>query len=267
MSGTDQLSEPFEVTAWQNGAGATANRDLPGEAAVAIVHDATTTAVLMASPNDLADLGRGFSLTEGIIDSVRDLRSLEVVESPLGYEVRMWLDHGRGERLASRRRLMTGPTGCGLCGIESLQQAIQPAARVTTELMMTAADIQLALSSLRSGQTLNAKTRAVHAAGYWSPQAGLVCGREDVGRHNALDKVVGALMTAPIPPGAVVLTSRVSVEMVQKSARLGAPIIIAVSAPTALSVKLAAAAGITVVAIARDDGFEVFSHAHRIGRD
>ncbi len=262
MSGAQALPN----RSWRHGnAPADGRRDLPQETPIAMVHDATTTAVMMATPADLEDFGLGFSLTEGIVERAADIRSIEIAHGPLGAEVRMWLNHDRGEALTARRRHLAGPTGCGLCGIDSLTEAARPPRAVTAELTLTPADIQAALAALREQQTLNAVTRAVHAAGFWTPADWLLAAREDVGRHNALDKLVGALSRREAtPPGAVVLTSRVSVEMVQKSAVLGSPVIIAVSAPTALAVRMADEAGITLIAIARDDGFEVFTHPRRV---
>ena len=165
-----------------------------------------------------------------------------------------------------RRRKMAGPTGCGLCGIESLIEAMRPPPQVGKGGVLTPNQIMTAVNSLFPRQDLNRETRAVHAAGFWDPERNLVAVREDVGRHNALDKLAGALAKdgATAEQGLVVLTSRVSVEMVQKSAAIGAPIIAAVSAPTALAVRMADACGMTLVAIARKDGFEVFTHPHRI---
>ena len=178
----------------------------------------------------------------------------------------MWLDDADAERLNERRRYIAGPTGCGLCGIESLEQAMRPAAAVAQTSRFAPAQIMQAVAAIAPAQTLNHETRAVHAAAFWHPASGLVALREDVGRHNALDKLVGALARQSITAagGIVVLTSRVSVEMVQKSAVLGAEVIAAVSAPTALAVRTADVAGITLIGIARADGFEVFTHADRI---
>ena len=256
----------FERAVWRDGVlSASGERTLPAEVAVALVHDASTTAVMMATPSDLADFGYGFSLTEGVIARREQIQRLEVVETPLGMEVRMWLEPGTGATLADRRRRQAGPTGCGLCGIDSLAEASRAPRVVRVPLSLTPAQVQAALRALSAEQALNRLTRAVHAAGYWSPETGLVAAREDVGRHNALDKLAGALALAGgAPPGAVVLTSRVSVEMVQKTAAIGAPILIAVSAPTALAVRTAEAAGITLVGVARDDGFEVFTRPDRI---
>jgi len=252
---------------WRGASVESCQRWIPEEAGVALVHDASTTAVMMATPADLEDFGVGFSLTEGIIAHRRQIRSLEVVPTPLGIEVRLWLAGEPSENLAARRRRLAGPTGCGLCGVDSLAEAVRSPPKVGSGLRLSAAEVHRALEELTEHQTLGAATRAVHAAGFWIPGEGLVAVREDVGRHNALDKAIGARARADggDVAGAVLLTSRVSVEMVQKSAMAGAQMVIAVSAPTALAVRTAAEAGVTLVAIARSDSFEVFTHPERIG--
>ena len=234
------------------------SRALPEEVPVALVYNGTTQAVMMATPCDLEDFGRGFTRTEGwgAPDSV------DVVPHENGIEVQMWLPQERAEALAARRRAMAGPVGCGLCGIDSLDQAVRDVPVVAGNLRLSAQNIADAMRALRGGQALHDQTRAVHGAGFCTPDQGLSAIREDVGRHNALDKLIGAVPDCSI--GAVVLTSRVSVEMVQKSALAGSPVILAVSAPTTLAVQTADAAGITLVALARDDTFEVFTHPHRI---
>ena len=221
---------------------------------------------MMATPQDLEDFAVGFSLTEGIITKPADIESLEAVAQDDGVELRTWLRQPEAERLADRRRHIAGPTGCGLCGIDSIAEAMRPAAIVAPGGSFTAGQIMAAMASLAPLQALNDATRAVHAAAFWTPTHGIVALREDVGRHNALDKLAGALARSDIDAatGMVLLTSRVSVEMVQKTAVIGAPLIASVSAPTALAVRMATAAGITLVAIARQDGFEIFSNNHRL---
>jgi FdhD protein len=253
---------------WRDSQATPGARDIPEETPVALTYDASTYAVMMATPLDLEDFALGFSLTEGVIAGPDEISTIEVVESELGMEARMWLAAPRSQALANRRRHMAGPTGCGLCGIDSLGEAVRRPPRIDVDLRLTSAQVLEAIGSLYPQQQLNAVTRAVHAAGFWRPEQGLVAIREDVGRHNALDKLCGAIARlepdSESAPGAILLTSRVSVEMVQKAAVIGAPILIAVSAPTALAVRTAEAAGITLVAIARSDGFEVFTHTDRI---
>ena len=242
--------------------GVGAVRDLPSEVAVALSFNGTTQAVMMASPADLTDFAYGFAATEGIA-TADQIDSVTIVETALGLDVQIWVTAEAEARLAARRRTMTGPVGCGLCGIDSLEQAMRVVAPVTTRYSMTPDQITAAISALPSAQPLHDTTRAVHAAGFW--QGGLVASREDVGRHNALDKLIGGMLRCDQPPkGAILLTSRVSIDMVQKVAAFGAPILIAVSAPTAHAVTLADQAGITLIALARADGFQAFTHTDRI---
>lgn len=237
-------------------------RHLPEEVAVAITYNASTQAVMMATPADLEDFAYGFSLTEGIA-APDDIQNVEVAVVPRGIDLRIWLRADAGARLAERRRMMTGPVGCGLCGIDSLEQALRDMAPVTSDLRMTSDDIRRAMGALRDHQPLHDATRAAHAAGYWLPAQGYAAVREDVGRHNALDKLAGAIRDTE-KSGAVVMTSRVSVDLVQKVAAIGAPMLIAVSAPTAQAVELAERLQITLVGLARGDGFQCFSHPERI---
>ena len=250
----------------RNGAAEPGVRAVAEETPVAIVHDGSTYAVMMATPADLEDFAVGFSLTEGVIERPDEVSGLEVVEGALGIELRLWLAPARGQALATRRRTMAGPTGCGLCGIESLEALKRPRRRPLAEPgLLTPEDIRAAMAALDAGQALGRETRAVHAAGFWRPDAGLVALREDVGRHNALDKLAGAMARdGAQPAGVLALTSRVSVELVEKAAGMGVAVIAAVSAPTALAVRTAEANAITLIAVARADGFEVFTRADRL---
>jgi FdhD protein len=251
---------------WRDASLAEGERAIPEETAVAFTFNTASYAVMMATPQDLEDFAVGFSLTEGVVSSIDAIDTIEIVEEDVGIELRIWLKAPEAAEFLGRRRKMAGPTGCGLCGIESLVEAMRPPPSVGEGRVFTPSQIMTAVDSLFPLQTLNRETRAVHAAGFWTPERGIVAVREDVGRHNALDKLGGALARdgATAREGLVVLTSRVSVEMVQKSAAIAAPIIVAVSAPTALAVRMAEACGMTLVAIARKDGFEIFTHPQRV---
>jgi FdhD protein len=251
---------------WRESGLSSGSRSIPEETAVALTYNGGTYAVMMTTPQDLEDFAIGFSLSEGIIGSSADIRSLDVLRLDDGVELRMWLDKSRADRLRERRRHIAGPTGCGLCGIESITEAMRPAAVVRHGRQFSPEHIMDAMRSLPLRQKLNIETRAVHAAAFWNVTSGIVVLREDVGRHNALDKLSGALARASVvaSDGIILLTSRVSVEMVQKTAAIGAPVMASVSAPTALAVRVADASGITLASIARADGFEVFTHPSRV---
>ncbi|UYO40448.1 formate dehydrogenase accessory sulfurtransferase FdhD [Rhodopseudomonas palustris] len=251
---------------WRNGRMHDGARAIPEETPVAISYNGSTQAVMMATPADLEDFAVGFSLSEGVIERPTQIDSLEIVPQDDGVELRMWLGGAVADKLQQRRRHIAGPTGCGLCGVESIAEAVRPVAVVGNGRSFSPRQIIAAIEALPPLQKLNVETRAVHAAAYFTPERGIVELREDVGRHNALDKLAGALARQRIDAsaGIVLLTSRVSVEMVQKTAAIGAAVLVAVSAPTALAVRMAEAAGITLAAIARSDGFEIFTHPQRI---
>lgn len=263
MTALALLSQRVRTMALGHGAD---SRVLPEEMPVAIVYNGTTQAVMMATPGDLIDFAVGFSLSEHIVTKASDLAEIEIVEHPEGIEAQIWLPDALETALASRRRAMTGPVGCGLCGIDSLAEALRPIAPLpATALTLTPEDCTLALDELRGWQPLHDATRAVHAAGFYLPGQGIIMAREDVGRHNALDKLIGAMARAGVDgaSGAVALTSRISVEMVQKCAVAGSPVLLAVSSPTAHAVRLAEGANITLVSLARGAA-HVFSHPERI---
>ncbi len=263
---TDQLHPLRRVAAISPGAASAAPVALPEEIPVAVVYNGSTQAVMMATPADLEDFARGFTLTEGFAPA-DEIGEVEIVPQPNGIEARIWLPEQRQAALDARRRAQVGPVGCGLCGIDSLAQAAREVARVpASDLRLTPADITTALTTLRDLQPLHDETRAVHAAGFYVPGTGIVLAREDVGRHNALDKLAGAMAAAGTDPrsGAVVLTSRLSLEMVQKTAMIGACAMLSVSQPTAHAVRLAETAGITLVSHNRH-GTRIFTHSSRIG--
>jgi FdhD protein len=246
---------------------AVASRMVPEETPVAFSYAGTTHAVMMASPADFEDFALGFSLTEGIVSSPGEIEAIEVEDLGAGIDIRIGLRDQANTRFEARRRRLAGPVGCGLCGIESIEEAMRSVNDVRrSTLTLSANDITQAVALLSRQQPLHAQTGAVHAAGFYMPGKGIVAAREDVGRHNALDKLAGALAKAGIDgaTGAVVVTSRVSVEMVQKTAAIGAPFIIAVSAPTVLAIRTAEEAGMTLVALVRGEDFDVFTRPERV---
>ena len=262
------IPEPLQRVAtivWRDGF-SERGRAVAEETPVALSYNRLTHAVMMATPADLEDFAVGFSKTEGIVSSAEQIEELDIIAVEAGVECRMWVSVTLLERLDQRRRSLAGPTGCGLCGLESLAEAVRSPPPVTAGFTVSADEIQAAMDAMPERQSLNAETRAVHAAGFWAHDRGLVALREDVGRHNALDKLAGALARGGISgtKGMVIMTSRISVELVQKAAVIGTPILVAVSAPTRLALQVAHSAGITLVGVARRDGFEVFTHPHRV---
>ena len=234
---------------------------------VALSYAGTTHAVMMATPSDLEDFAIGFSLTEGVIASAEEIEDVAVEEAGAGIDIQIRLKDEANHRFEARRRRLAGPVGCGLCGIESIDEAMRSAASVAgAELLLSSTEISNAVRLLTKQQPMHAETGAVHAAGFYVPGEGIVAAREDVGRHNALDKLAGALARSGTSgaTGIVVITSRVSVEMVQKAAQLGTGMIVAVSAPTALAIRTAEEAGMTLVALVRGDEFDIFTRPDRI---
>ena len=252
---------------WRDGSFSEGTRQIPEETALALTYNGGTYAVMMGTPQNLRDFAIGFSLSEGIVNSPDEIDSLDIVELDDGIELRMWLAPSRADRdqraaAAYRRpdRLRHLRHRLDRGGHSARRDALPGAVRSRR------ARSWRRWRALHRCRSINIETRAVHAAAFWMPGRGIVALREDVGRHNALDKLAGALTQAKISAseGMVLLTSRVSVEMVQKTAAIGAPLLVAVSAPTALAVRMADAAGITLAAIARSDGFEIFTHPGRI---
>jgi FdhD protein len=242
-------------------------RRVPEETPVAFSYGGSTHAVMMATPADFEDFAVGFSLTEGIIADPEEIEAAEPVVTEKGIDLQIRLAEARNDALTARRRHMAGPVGCGLCGIESIEEAVRIAPSVRSSMLtLTEDEVVEAVRLLNGQQPLHMETRAVHGAGFFVPEKGLIAVREDVGRHNALDKLAGAAARAGYrgTSGAVVVTSRVSVEMVQKTAIIGSAFIIAISAPTALAIRTAEEAGMTLIALVRGDEFEIFNGAERI---
>jgi FdhD protein len=221
---------------------------------------------MLASPLDLEDFAVGFSLTEGVIESAAEFGGVEVVPETNGYSVYVSVPKTRSAALAKRHKNLTGRTGCGLCGEQMLEHALRPVPSVAHAGTFTVAALQRTIVALSGGQQLNLLTGAVHAAA-WADAAGhLRFLREDVGRHNALDKLIGALLRAGVDAGTgfAVVTSRASYEMVHKTAVAGIQMLVAVSAPTALAIRQAEAAGLTLVGFAREGRQTIYAHPARL---
>jgi FdhD protein len=251
----------------RNGLVRDGSRVVPEEVPIAFSYGGSTQAVMMGTPADLEDFAVGFSLTEGIITSIGEIEEITVVDEGRGLDVQVRLAEDKEDALRLRRRHMAGPVGCGLCGIESIEQAVRAVPDVSAvSLRLSPGDITRAVEALNGAQPLHAQTRAVHGAGFFVPGTGLIAVREDVGRHNALDKLAGAVIRQNRlgRDGIVVVTSRISVEMVQKTAILGAGVLVAISAPTALAIRTAEEAGMTLIALTRGEDFEIFTRSDRI---
>ncbi len=254
-------------TARRNGLVRSGSRMVPEEVPIAFSYGGTSHAVMMGTPADIEDFAVGFSLTEGIITDIAQIAAVEPIEDEQGIDVQITLVDDAADALRLRRRHMAGPVGCGLCGIESIEQAVRKVPDISqVALKLTQKDIVRAIALLHDAQPLHRETHAVHGAGFYIPSEGLLAVREDVGRHNALDKLCGAVVRSGHKgaEGVVAVTSRLSVEMVQKAAILGSAVLVAISAPTALAIRTAEEAGVTLVALVRGDDFEIFTHPHRI---
>jgi FdhD protein len=236
------------------------------EVPVALVYNGRPYVVVMGTPADLEDLAVGFSVTEGIVAGASDLRGVEVVRASHGIEVQMEVSTIDAERLADRARGLVSRTGCGLCGVETIGDALRVPAVVASTLTVAPGAVWKAASELSRRQTINNETSTVHGAGWATPDGDLHLVREDVGRHNALDKVLGALARAGrrAGEGFVIVTSRASYEMVQKAAMCGVELLAAISRPTGLAIRFADAANVTLAALVRGESGNVYCHSHRI---
>jgi len=234
------------------------------EAPVALLYNGESFAVMMATPESLEDFALGFALSEGIVGDASQFRLVDVVRHEDGIALHAAIPQVRFDALAERRRGLEGRSGCGLCGVESLQAALRPVPRVASTASVGVASIRAALDALAAQQPLNALSGGVHAAGF--AHAGGLLVREDVGRHNALDKLIGAMAHDAIAAdsGFVVITSRASYEIVHKAATAGIGVVVAISAPTDLAIRTADAAGVTLAAFARGDSINLYTHPGRI---
>lgn len=257
-----------EVSAhcWQDNAAADIRHNIATEVPVALVYNGISYAVMMATPLDLEDFGLGFSISEGIIRGRDELLGIKAFQEEKGILLAMDIPEERFAKIASRKRQMTGRTGCGLCGVESLDEAVRSLPPVQGEIRVSFHAVYKAYESLQGMQPEKQATGAVHSAAFVAPDGIIKLVREDVGRHNALDKLIGAAVKVGIAPasGFILVTSRCSFEMVQKTVAFGTPVLAAISAPTTLAVSLAEASRLTLVALARKEKFIVFAHPERI---
>lgn len=254
---------PVASTRWRYEAETCVARDteIAVEWPVNIRYGSVPYAVMMATPLDLEDFVTGFSLTEGIIAGASEIRAIRISDEPEAISVDVELAPRRFRQHLGRQRRLTGRTSCGVCGVEDASQLPRAERRSAAGAPVTAEAVARAVGDLRAHQPLHARTRAVHGAAWCDREGRILMAREDVGRHNALDKLIGAVLRAgeAATDGFVVVTSRASYEMVEKTAMLGAAALVSVSAPTSLAVSRARAAGLMLVSVAREDGCEVFS--------
>ena len=238
---------------------------LAEEVPIALVYNGISHAVMLATPQDLEDFALGFSLSEGILDSPADLYGIEISEQANGLALQMEVATSCFQRLKEKRRNMTGRTGCGLCGSESLDQALRlPLSKVKQHTVISHKAISAAIANIAEHQRLQALTGATHASAWMNVQGEVSLLREDVGRHNALDKLIGAMAKKECGPGFILTTSRASYEMVQKTVSAGRNILVAISAPTGLAIRMAQQSDLTLIGFAREQSFVIYSHAEAI---
>ena len=266
---TDAAPTPFvevPVRRWARGTLSETRDFVTEEVPVALVYHGVPHVVMLASPADLEDYAVGFTVSEGLVATPREIQSVEVERRTDSIEVRIGIAGERFSELLRRRRNLTGRTGCGLCGAETIADAIRPPTKVAQGPAVSSADLHAALIQLESMQPVNARTGSIHAAAWVVPGKGVQLVREDVGRHNALDKVIGALVRADVDVtgGYALITSRASFEMIQKSVTAGITFVAAVSAPTGLAVRLAEQSGLTLVGFARREQHVVYANPQRL---
>ena len=245
----------FSVIKADGEAAAQIDRPTIIEAAIAIEYNGIGYAVMMATPIDLEDFAIGFTLSEGLITNAGQILEIDTHQAELGWIIRIQLPNANAEKVLARARQRVSESSCGLCGMDNLQEVMRALPPVTTAIDVPDSALFMALSSLRSHQTLNAATGSAHAAAFCAPDGSIRMTREDVGRHNALDKLIGALATAGIEPssGFILLTARCSLELVQKTILAGCPMLVTISAATDLAIRTAAKSGLRLVSLARPD--------------
>jgi FdhD protein len=262
----DAVSATLEVERWTRGTLTHATDQIAEEMPVALVYHEVPHVVMLATPADLEDYAVGFTLSEGLVARADEIRAVEVIQGAASADVKITVAWERFTQLVQRRRNLAGRTGCGLCGAETAADAIRETAPVPAGVNITSAELHAAIAQLTGRQPINARTGSVHAAAWVVPGAGIQVVREDVGRHNALDKTIGALVRAgcDFSAGYMLITSRASYEMVQKCTTLGISLLVALSAPTAFAVRLARRSGLTLVAFARADQHVVYANPQRL---
>jgi len=254
------------VRRWRGGTLSQLSDCIAEEVPIALLYNERPHVVMMATPRDLDDFALGFSLSEAILADPGELESIETQTLLEGIEVRLRVPDARAEALEARRRNLTGRTSCGLCGAQALEDAVRQPAPVRGGPRIDSAILQHALAQMQQRQPLNVATGATHAAAWAHADGNIVLLREDVGRHNALDKLIGALTRSgeDVQRGFLVVTSRASYEMVQKAATLGITLIAAISAPTALAIHLAEETGVTLIGFARSESHVIYTQPQRI---
>ena len=260
------VSRQVPVINWKNGDQSSQDDEVAAEVPVALTYNKRSHVVMMVTPTALEDFATGFSLTEGIINQPPDILDVSVIERENGLEVAMTVNENCFVRLDGQRRNLVGRTGCGLCGAESLDQAMRNPAVVGSRLTVTAAALQAAVMSLNAHQPLQVVTGAVHGAAWCNTGGEILALREDVGRHNALDKLIGFLFRTGFDSssGFVLVSSRASYEMVYKAAAAGMEVLVSVSAPTSLAIDFAHRSGITLVGFARPGRHNIYTFESRI---
>ncbi len=260
------VSAEVAIERWSRGSTAATTDQVAEEMPVALVYHDVPHVVMLATPADLEDYAVGFTLSEGLVARADEIRGVEVAAGAASIDVKITVAWERFTQLLQRRRNLAGRTGCGLCGAERAEDAIREPAQVPEGVSITAGELHAAIAELGTRQPINARTGSVHAAAWVVPGRGIVLVREDVGRHNALDKTIGALVRGggDFSGGYMLITSRASYEMVQKCATVGISLLVALSAPTAFAVRLAQRCGLTLVAFARADQHVVYAHPRRL---
>jgi FdhD protein len=268
---TPLASATLGAERWQGASHEVIEQAIAAETPLALTYNGKSYVVMMGSPADLEDFALGFSLAEAIVKRVNEVGAIQITGHGRGLRIDVAIPERRARMLGARPRNLAGRAGCGLCGIAELDDALRPLPWLDGGPVVSSHALLAAVQSLPALQPLNREVRSVHAAAWFTVEGESILAREDVGRHNALDKLIGArARMAPdgdYVPGFAVITSRLSVEMVQKAATAGIALLVALSAPTTLAVETAEACGLTLVAGARTDGFQAYTHPQRIGEE